>query len=99
MYSQFCTTLVTTTFLLFLLDKNNGERKKKGENKNTCEYERDGCFKSCQKVDVQISFLLIISIAQPLILSNTASCHLTYQLSAISYQIKPKSIKINTFNS
>jgi len=48
---------MTTTFFLFLLDKNNGERKKKRENKNTCEYERASCFKSCQKVDVQISFL------------------------------------------
>ena len=34
------TTFVTTTFPFFLLDKINGERKKKRENKNTCEYER-----------------------------------------------------------
>jgi hypothetical protein len=32
---------MTIAFLLFLLDKNNGERKKKRENKNTCEYERE----------------------------------------------------------
>lgn len=39
------------------LDKNIGERKKKKENKNTCEYGReDGYFKNCQKVVVQISF-------------------------------------------
>jgi len=49
-----CTTHVTTTFFLFLLDKNNGERKKKRENKNTCKYERESCFNSYQKVDVQI---------------------------------------------
>jgi len=49
---------VTTIFSLFSLDKNNRERKKKRQNKNTCEYEREGCFKSCQKIIVQISFLL-----------------------------------------
>jgi len=27
-------------FFPLVLDKNNGERKKKRENKNTCEYER-----------------------------------------------------------
>jgi len=27
LYNQFCTTFVTFIFLLFLLDKNNGERK------------------------------------------------------------------------
>jgi len=52
LYNQFCTTLMTTTFLIFLLDKNNGDRKRKRENKNTCEYEIDSCFKSCQKIDV-----------------------------------------------
>ena len=41
------------------MDKNNGERKKKRENKNTCEYERESCFKSYQKMVVQISFLII----------------------------------------
>ena len=55
MYNQFCTTLATTTFLLFLVDKNNGEKKKKRENKTHVSM-RDDCFKSCQKVDVQISF-------------------------------------------
>ena len=33
------------------------ERERRRENKNTCEYERESCFKSCQKVVVQISFL------------------------------------------
>jgi len=32
-------------------------RERRRENKNTCEYEREGCFKSCQTLDVQISFL------------------------------------------
>jgi len=58
MMSDICTTHVTTTFFFFLLDKNNRERKKKRENKNICEYERDDCFKSCKKIDVQISFLI-----------------------------------------
>ena len=62
MYNQFCKTLMTTTFLLFLLDKNNGERKIKRENKNTCEYERESCIKSCQKIDVQISFLFNLTV-------------------------------------
>ena len=60
MYNQFCTTLLTIIFFLSLLDKNNGVRKKKRENKNTCEYEREGCHKNCQKIDVQISFLFEI---------------------------------------
>jgi len=34
-------------------------QKQWGENKNIYEYEREGCFKSCQKVVVQISFLFI----------------------------------------
>jgi len=38
---------VTTTYPLFSLDENNTERKKKKENKNTYEYEREGCSKSC----------------------------------------------------
>jgi len=57
MSSDICTTFVTTTFSLFLLDKNNRERRRKRENKKTCEYERENCFKSYQKVDVQLSFL------------------------------------------
>jgi len=57
LYNQFCTTLVTTTFFLFLLDKNNRGRKKKRENKNICEHEMECCFKSYQKLDLQISFL------------------------------------------
>ena len=51
---------MTTIFVLFLLDKNNRERNKKRENKNACEYEREGYGKSCQKVVLQISFLLEI---------------------------------------
>jgi len=41
LYNQLQTTFVTTTFPFFLLDKNNRERKKKREDKNTCEYERE----------------------------------------------------------
>ena len=37
------------------MDKNNGEKKKKRENKTHVSMRED-CFKSCQKVDVQISF-------------------------------------------
>ena len=55
-------TIVTTTFPFFLLDKNNRERKKKRENKITCEYERDSCCKSCQNMVVQISFFYERSI-------------------------------------
>ena len=30
-------------------------RDRKKKNKNTCVYNREGCFKSCQKMVVQIS--------------------------------------------
>jgi len=26
------------------------EKERRRKNKNTCEYERDDCFKSCQKI-------------------------------------------------
>ena len=54
--------MVTITFLFLWLDKNNGERKKKRKNKNTCKYESEGCFKSCQEVVVQISIFFYIGI-------------------------------------
>jgi len=56
--TNFC-TFVTTTLSSFLLDKKNRESMKKRENKNTCEYKRYDCHKSCQKVVVQISFLYL----------------------------------------
>jgi len=35
------------------------ERERRRERiKSTCEYEREGCLKGCQKVVIQISFLL-----------------------------------------
>ena len=47
LYNKYQTTFGTIIYPLFSLDENIRERKKKKENKNTCEYEREGCSKSC----------------------------------------------------
>jgi len=64
--------------------------KKNKENKNTCEYKRESCFKSCQKMVVQISFPLnlLLKISTPYIASNLFLIQL----------IEPTSLKKNLLN-
>ena len=57
LYNQFCTTLVTTIFSSFYWTKTI-ERERRRERIKTHVSMRDSCFKSCQKIDVQISFLI-----------------------------------------
>jgi len=62
MRSDNCTTnfvqlLRQPFFLYFYWTKTTERERERGRIKKTCGYERDDCFKSCQKVDVQISFL------------------------------------------
>jgi len=75
--NQFCTTFVTTTLSLFLLDKNNRERKKKRENKKTCEYKREGCSKIVKKWLYKYHFSLFFYISRWLIVRNAQFLEIT----------------------
>jgi len=56
---------------------------KKRENKSTCEYERNSCHKSYQKMVVQISFLIFSR-------GRAILRRLTEQLSFICYATTPQ---------